>query len=114
MNQERIDIQNAIMLRAVQMAENCCASGKCSLFVCGENWHGGVMGIIAGRLKDKYNLPSCVATKSDGQINGSGRSIPGVDLGKIIHDALAAGIVSEGGGHAAAAGFSRAAGGGKD
>lgn len=106
MNQERIDIQNAIMLRAVQMAENCCASGKCSLFVCGENWHGGVMGIIAGRLKDKYNLPSCVATKSDGQINGSGRSIPGVDLGKIIHDALAAGIVSEGGGHAAAAGFS--------
>lgn len=106
MNQERIDIQNAIMMRAVQMADNCCATGKCSLFVCGENWHGGVMGIIAGRLKDKYNLPSCVATKSDGQINGSGRSIPGVDLGKIIHDALAAGIISEGGGHAAAAGFS--------
>ncbi len=106
MNQERIDIQNAIMLRATEMAENCCASGKCSLFVCGDNWHGGVMGIIAGRLKDKFNLPSCVATKSDGQINGSGRSIAGVDLGKIIHDALAAGIITEGGGHAAAAGFS--------
>lgn len=106
MNQERIDIQNAIMLRACEMAEECCACGRVSLFVCGENWHGGVMGIIAGRLKDKYNLPSCVATKSDGVINGSGRSIQGVDLGKIIHDALAAGIVSEGGGHAAAAGFS--------
>ena len=106
MNQERIDIQNAIMLRAIDMAERCCEKGNCSLFLCGENWHGGVMGIIAGRLKDKYNLPSCVATKSDGVINGSGRSIPGVDLGKIIHDALAAGIVSEGGGHAAAAGFS--------
>ena len=66
------------------------------------------MGIIAGRLKDKYNLPSCVATKSDGMINGSGRSIAGVDLGKIIHDALAAGVISEGGGHAAAAGFSLA------
>ena len=109
MNQERIDIQNAIMLRAIEMADNCCAKGNCSLFLCGENWHGGVMGIIAGRLKDKYNLPSCVATKSDGVINGSGRSIPGVDLGKIIHDALAAGIVSEGGGHAAAAGFSLSA-----
>ena len=108
MNQERIDIQNAIMLRACEMAEEYCAAGRVSLFVCGENWHGGVMGIIAGRLKDKYNLPSCVATKSDGMINGSGRSIPGVDLGKIIHDALAAGIVSEGGGHAAAAGFSLA------
>jgi single-stranded-DNA-specific exonuclease len=106
MNQERIDIQNAIMLRAIEMADSCCASGKCSLFVCGDNWHGGVMGIIAGRLKDKYNLPSCVATRADGVINGSGRSIAGVDLGKIIHDALAAGIVSEGGGHAAAAGFS--------
>ena len=106
MNQERIDIQNAIMLRACEMAEEYCAAGRVSLFVCGDHWHGGVMGIIAGRLKDKYNLPSCVATKSDGMINGSGRSIPGVDLGKIIHDALAAGIVSEGGGHAAAAGFS--------
>lgn len=109
MNQERIDIQNAIMLRAIDMAEKCRSDGRHSLFICGENWHGGVMGIIAGRLKDKYNLPSCVATKSDGVINGSGRSIAGVDLGRIIHDALAAGVISEGGGHAAAAGFSLAA-----
>ena len=106
MNHERIDIQNAIMLCANDMAAPACADGHCSLFVCGDNWHGGVMGIIAGRLKDKYNMPSCVATRSDGVINGSGRSIPGIDLGKIIHDALAAGIISEGGGHAAAAGFS--------
>ena len=106
MNQERIDIQNAIMLRACEMAEDCKRAGKCSLFVCGDNWHGGVMGIIAGRLKDKYNLLSCVATRADGVINGSGRSVPGIDLGQIIHDALAAGIVTEGGGHAAAAGFS--------
>lgn len=106
MNQERIDIQNAIMLRANDMAQAACDAGRRSLFVCGDNWHGGVMGIIAGRLKDKFNLPSCVATKADGVINGSGRSIPEIDLGRIIHDALAAGVVSEGGGHAAAAGFS--------
>ena len=105
MNQERIDIQNAIMLSATDMADRCCKDGKCSLFVCGDNWHGGVMGIIAGRLKDKYNLPTCVATRSEGIINGSGRSVPEIDLGKIIHDALAAGILSEGGGHSAAAGF---------
>ena len=109
MNQDSIDIQNAIMVAAGDMAQKCCDAGRCSLFVCGDNWDGGVMGIIAGRLKDKYNLPSCVATRSDGVINGSGRSIPGVDLGHIIHDALAAGIVSEGGGHAAAAGFSLSA-----
>lgn len=107
MNQERIDIQNAIMLRASEQAEQSCRAGRCSLFVCGDNWHGGVMGIIAGRLKDKYNLPSCVATRGpDGIINGSGRSIAGIDLGHIIHQALAAGVISEGGGHAAAAGFS--------
>ena len=105
MNQDRIDIQNAIMIDANRMAEQCCKSGRCSLFVCGDNWHGGVMGIIAGRLKDRYNLPTCVATKSDGVINGSGRSIPKIDLGKIIHDAMAAHILSEGGGHATAAGF---------
>ena len=106
MNQDRIDIQNAIMVSAGDMAQKSCDAGHCSLFVCGDNWHGGVMGIIAGRLKDKYNLPSCVATRCDGVINGSGRSIPGVDLGRIIHDALARGIITEGGGHAAAAGFS--------
>ncbi len=105
MNQERIDVQNAIMTDAVEMAQKCCDSGRCSLFICGDNWRTGVMGIIAGRLKDKYNLPTCVATKSDGVIDGSGRSIPGVDLGKIIHAAAAAGIISGGGGHAAAAGF---------
>ncbi|MGN0917297.1 MAG: single-stranded-DNA-specific exonuclease RecJ [Candidatus Enterousia sp.] len=106
MNQERIDIQNAIMLDASNQAQQYCANGRASLFVCGDNWHGGVMGIIAGRLKDKYNMPTCVATRMDGVINGSGRSTSNVDLGKIIHDALAAGVISEGGGHAAAAGFS--------
>ena len=105
MNQERIDIQNSIMIDAADIADKCCRDGKCSLFVCGDNWHGGVMGIIAGRLKDKYNLPTCVATRGDGIINGSGRSIPEIDLGKIIHEALSLGILSEGGGHAAAAGF---------
>ena len=105
MNQERIDIQNSIMIDAAEIADKCCKDGKCSLFVCGDNWHGGVMGIIAGRLKDKYNLPTCVATRGDGIINGSGRSIPEIDLGKIIHEALSLGILSEGGGHAAAAGF---------
>ncbi len=106
MNQERINIQNVIMTQAVDMADKFCADGRCSLFICGDNWHGGVMGIIAGRLKDKYNLPTCVATRADGMINGSGRSVPGVNLGAIIHDALSHGLICEGGGHAAAAGFS--------
>ena len=106
LNQERIGIQNAIMDQATGLANQCCARGRCSLFICGDNWHGGVMGIIAGRIKDRYNLPTCVATRIDGVINGSGRSIATINLGAIIHDALSRGLVTEGGGHAAAAGFS--------
>lgn len=106
LNQERIGIQNAIMDQATALADKCCARGKCSLFICGDNWHGGVMGIIAGRIKDRYSLPTCVATRVDGVINGSGRSVTAINLGAIIHDALARGILTEGGGHAAAAGFS--------
>lgn len=105
MNQDRMDIQNVIMEDALIQAKESVIKNKKSLFVCGDNWHGGVMGIIAGRLKEVYNLPSCVATRTDGVINGSGRSIPEIDLGNIIHSALSAGILTEGGGHAAAAGF---------
>ena len=105
MNQERMEIQNEIMVKAIELADECIKSGRCSLWISGENWHNGVMGIIAGRLKDKYNAPSLVATIINGEIDGSGRSIPGVDLGKIIHDAIDAGILIKGGGHSAAAGF---------
>lgn len=105
MNQERMEIQNQIMLAAIDLADGCVASGKRSLMLCQDGWHCGVMGIIAGRLKDKYNMPALVATRNDDVINGSGRSTIGVDLGRIIHDALNAGILSEGGGHSAAAGF---------
>jgi len=105
MNKERINIQNSVLLSATNMSADICNSGQNSLFICGDNWHSGIIGIIAGRIKDKFNMPTCVATKNDGVINGSGRSIPDVDLGKIIHDALKVGILSEGGGHSAAAGF---------
>lgn len=108
MNQERMEIQNQIMLDAIDLADKIVASGKCSLMLCQNGWHGGVMGIIAGRLKDKYNMPTLVATCDNGMINGSGRSTTSVDLGKIIHDGLDAGILAEGGGHAAAAGFTLA------
>ena len=106
LNQERVGIQNNILIQAQDKAENIKERYKYSLFISGDNWHGGVMGIIAGRLKDKYSMPVCVGTCKDGVINGSGRSIFGVDLGKIIYDALSVGILTDGGGHSMAAGFS--------
>ena len=105
MNAKRMSIQSAILIDADEIARRQADEGRFGLYVAGDNWHGGVMGIIAGRLKDKYNLPCCVATRSGGVIGGSGRSVPGVDLGKIIGEALERGIITAGGGHAVAVGF---------
>ncbi len=76
------------------------------ILVSGKGWHPGVIGIVAGRLKEKYGVPTCVVAIDDQGIGkGSGRSIAGVDLGSLMRDACHKGILIVGGGHAAAAGF---------
>lgn len=76
------------------------------VIVSGEGWHPGVIGIVAGRLKDRIGRPSIVvAFDKDGTGTGSGRSIPGVDLGRAIRLAAEQGILVKGGGHAMAAGL---------
>ena len=75
----------------------------------GRGWHPGVIGIVAGRIKEKTGKPSLVIAlpENDGEPGkGSGRSIPGVDLGAAIIAAREAGLLTAGGGHAMAAGLS--------
>jgi single-stranded-DNA-specific exonuclease len=77
------------------------------LIVDREGWHEGIIGIVAGRLKEKYHKPTAViAWNKDGIGKGSARSIPGFDFGRSIHKAHHLGYVLGGGGHAMAAGFS--------
>ncbi|EKE09611.1 MAG: hypothetical protein ACD_16C00130G0016 [uncultured bacterium] len=72
-----------------------------------EGWHEGVIGIVAGRLKEKYHKPTTVITwNKDGIGKASARSIPGFDFGQFIHKAHHLGYLLGGGGHAMAAGFS--------
>ena len=71
----------------------------------GENWHEGIIGIIAARVKDKFNKPAIIISVNDGIGKGSGRSIHGFDLGSVIIGAVQSGLVSKGGGHKMAAGF---------
>ena len=71
----------------------------------GENWHEGIIGIIAARIKDKYNKPTIVISVNNGIGKGSGRSITGFDLGSTIIGAVQSGLLSKGGGHKMAAGF---------
>ncbi|MDA9918437.1 single-stranded-DNA-specific exonuclease RecJ [Erythrobacter sp.] len=74
--------------------------------VSGDGWHPGVIGIVAGRIKEKTGKPSIViANDADGTGKGSGRSISGVDLGAAIIAAREEGLLVAGGGHAMAAGL---------
>ncbi|QYU68380.1 DHH family phosphoesterase [Leptolyngbya sp. 15MV] len=76
------------------------------LLVTGEGWHPGVVGIVAGRIKERFNRPACVAGVSEGLAKGSGRSVAGCDLGAAIIAARQLGLLETGGGHPMAAGFS--------
>ncbi|MGJ5045791.1 single-stranded-DNA-specific exonuclease RecJ [Bradyrhizobium oligotrophicum] len=70
-----------------------------------EGWHPGVVGLVASRLKEKFARPAfAIALEPGGIGTGSGRSIPGVDLGKAVRHAVEQGILTKGGGHAMAAG----------
>jgi single-stranded-DNA-specific exonuclease len=71
----------------------------------GENWHEGIIGIIAARMKEKYNKPAIIITINKGIGKGSGRSINGFDLGSTIIGAVQSGLLTKGGGHKMAAGF---------
>jgi single-stranded-DNA-specific exonuclease len=76
------------------------------VFAVGEGWHPGVIGIVAARLKERYNRPACVvAVDGDGVGKASGRSVRGVDLGAAVIAARQAGLLVAGGGHRMAAGF---------
>ena len=73
----------------------------------GHGWHPGVIGIVAGRLKEHFGRPTIIiAIDENGDAKGSGRSITGVDLGSAITAARQAEILTAGGGHAMAAGLS--------
>jgi single-stranded-DNA-specific exonuclease len=72
-----------------------------------EDWHPGIVGLVAARLKERYRCPTfAIALDRDGGAVGSGRSIAGVDLGAVVRLARERGLIAKGGGHAMAAGVS--------
>jgi len=71
----------------------------------GENWHEGIIGIIAARIKEKFNKPAIIISINKGVGKGSGRSIHGFDLGSTVIGGVQSGILAKGGGHKMAAGF---------
>jgi single-stranded-DNA-specific exonuclease len=105
-NRERQALEAVILEEA--MADAGTQHNSPFVFATGEGWHSGVVGIIAGRLKDRFGKPALVAGFENGMGRGSARSIPGIDIGALVRAAHEKGLLASGGGHAMAAGFSLA------
>ncbi len=105
LNEERRAIEQAVQEAAEEQLA--AQHNRAVLTLAGEGWHPGVIGIVAGRLKEKTGKPVIVVglDRQSGQGKGSGRSIPGVDLGAAVIGARDAGLLLAGGGHAMAAGL---------
>ena len=105
LNEERRGIEAAVQEAAEEQLA--AQHNRAVQVVAGHGWHPGVIGIVAGRIKEKTGKPAVVIAldAEDGLGKGSGRSIAGVDLGAAIIGAAEAGLLVKGGGHAMAAGL---------
>jgi single-stranded-DNA-specific exonuclease len=110
LNEERRAIETLVCEQAEEQAAR---QGDVPVIaVMSSGWHQGVIGIVAGRIKERFGRPAIVIAEcEDGTGKGSGRSISGVDLGAAILAAKDSGLLIAGGGHAMAAGLTLPAGG---
>lgn len=102
LNRERQAIEEGVQREAQRQAE---AVVEPVVLVAGEGWHPGVIGIVASRIKDLTGRPSIVVALDGDRGKGSGRSVPGVDIGAAVTAAHQAGLLIDGGGHPMAAGL---------
>lgn len=103
-NSERKAIEYSVFDQALEQAK-LQSPDDALIMVSGENWHPGVVGIVAGRLKEAMHKPVAVLSLDGDNAKASCRSVYGVDFGSAIVQAKEEGIVIGGGGHKMAAGF---------
>ncbi len=102
---QRIEVEAVEEATATAEAEIGAGDGPPVLVLASAKWHPGVVGLIAARLRERFERPSfAIALNPDGTGTGSGRSMPGVDLGSAVIEAVESGLIPKGGGHAMAAG----------
>lgn len=110
LNHARKDVERQVFEAAVEQVERGSnrPANDSVVLVAGDDWHPGVVGIVAGRLRERYRKPAVVVgvDRAANVGKGSGRSQPGVNLGRAIVEAFDAGLLLTGGGHAMAAGLS--------
>lgn len=109
LNLSRREVERAVIEAAIRRAEatGAHADESAVVVVAGEDWHPGVVGVVAGRLRERWRKPVVVIGLDpvNGVGKGSGRSQPGMNLGRAVQAAWEAGVLLAGGGHAMAAGL---------
>lgn len=108
LNRERQAMEAAMLAEAEAevLAEYGTGEGASVIVTARENWHPGIVGLIAARIKEKFRRPTfAIAFDPNGRGTGSGRSIAGFDMGKMVRAAVDGGLLVKGGGHAMAAGL---------
>lgn len=106
-NKQRQNVEQGMLQQATDLAIEQHEKGAPVILLHHADWHPGIVGIVAGRIKEQLNRPTLIGAElSDGTVKGSGRSITGLDLGAAIIAARQAGLLLSGGGHAMAAGYS--------
>lgn len=106
LNEDRKELERQAYEEALGMLAARANDNKPLLMIVGNDWHQGVIGIVASRLKEKLDKPVLICTRdATGHVKGSGRSVPGVDLGAAVLAARQAGLLTSGGGHPMAAGM---------
>ena len=109
LNTERREIEAAVREAALTQVETR-GTDRPLAWAAGAGWHPGVVGIVAARLKEAMDRPAIVIGVENGIGKGSGRSVPGVDLGAAVQRLAAEGLLEKGGGHRMAAGLTVAEG----
>ncbi len=108
LNQERQAMEQEMLAEALAEAnaELAAEAGPAVIVTASDKWHAGIVGLLAARLKEHARRPAFAITfNANGIGSGSGRSIPGFDLGRMVRDAVEQGLLIKGGGHAMAAGI---------
>ncbi|MCX5479869.1 single-stranded-DNA-specific exonuclease RecJ [Kaistia geumhonensis] len=108
LNRQRQAVEAAMLEQALAEADAEIGGGEgpAVIVTADPQWHPGIVGLIAARLKERFQRPAfAIAIAPNGLGTGSGRSVPGVDLGSLVRAAVAEGLLVKGGGHAMAAGI---------
>lgn len=108
LNRDRQAMEAAMLAEAEAevLAEYGTGEGASVIVTARQNWHPGIVGLIAARIKEKFRRPAfAIAFDPNGRGTGSGRSINGFDMGRLVRAAVDNGLLVKGGGHAMAAGL---------